>query len=99
MSLTYPGRHLPALLSVSLTVQPGERVGVCGRTGAGKSSLLNAVFQLAALHSGAICVGGVDLAHMSSRCAFLGTGLSQIVVYASTAHGAWLEPLHSTCAG
>ena len=35
----YPGRREPSLADIDLTVEPGERVGVTGRTGAGKSTL------------------------------------------------------------
>jgi energy-coupling factor transporter ATP-binding protein EcfA2 len=35
----YPGRREPALDAVSLSVEPGEIIGVAGRTGAGKSTL------------------------------------------------------------
>ncbi|XP_065897567.1 ATP-binding cassette sub-family C member 4-like isoform X2 [Dysidea avara] len=40
--------HYPYVLkSISLKIQSGEKVGVVGRTGAGKSSLLSALFRLA----------------------------------------------------
>lgn len=69
VTLTYPGCHEPALKGVSLRVEAGQHVGICGRTGAGKSSLLNAIFQLAALDSGTVTVCGVDLACISRRSA------------------------------
>ena len=39
LSIRYPGRREPALDGVSLSVIGGERVGIAGRTGAGKSTL------------------------------------------------------------
>jgi ATP-binding cassette subfamily C protein CydD len=40
LTVAFPGRELPALDRVSLTVAPGELVGVTGASGAGKSTLL-----------------------------------------------------------
>jgi energy-coupling factor transport system ATP-binding protein len=39
VGVRYPGRREPVLVDVDLAVAPGERVGVTGRTGAGKSTL------------------------------------------------------------
>ncbi len=39
VSVRYPGRREPALRDIDLTVAPGERLGIAGRTGAGKSTL------------------------------------------------------------
>ncbi|RKP05696.1 P-loop containing nucleoside triphosphate hydrolase protein, partial [Thamnocephalis sphaerospora] len=46
MSLTYPGTKDPVLQHISLNISPGEKIGVVGRTGAGKSSLLATLFRL-----------------------------------------------------
>jgi ABC-type multidrug transport system fused ATPase/permease subunit len=53
-----------ALNGLSFTVAPGERCGICGRTGAGKSTLTVALFRLVELESGSILVDGVDLAKL-----------------------------------
>ncbi|KAE8974895.1 Multidrug resistance-associated protein 1 [Phytophthora fragariae] len=45
----------PVLHGISFTVKGGEKVGICGRTGAGKSSLLLALFRMVSFDSG---VGG-----------------------------------------
>ncbi|KAJ9136431.1 ABC multidrug transporter [Pleurostoma richardsiae] len=50
-----------ALDGISLSVEPGQKIGICGRTGSGKSSLLLALLRLLDLSSGAILVDGVDL--------------------------------------
>lgn len=39
LTIRYPGRAEPALVDVSLAVSAGERLGIAGRTGAGKSTL------------------------------------------------------------
>lgn len=51
----------PALRSISLRVPGGQHLGVCGASGAGKSSLGVALFRLVELDSGSITVDGVDL--------------------------------------
>ncbi|XP_051957113.1 ATP-binding cassette sub-family C member 10-like isoform X3 [Xyrauchen texanus] len=50
-----------ALDGVSLEVLPGERVGIVGRTGSGKSSLFLALFRMVELNQGQILLDGVDL--------------------------------------
>lgn len=39
VGVRYPGRREPVLVDVDLQVRPGQRVGIAGRTGAGKSTL------------------------------------------------------------
>lgn len=54
----------PALRGVSFVVAPGERVGVVGRTGAGKSSLMAALLRLSEPSGGRIRIDGVDIAQI-----------------------------------
>ncbi|KAI0087238.1 multidrug resistance-associated ABC transporter [Irpex rosettiformis] len=54
---------LPLVLKgVSFQVRPGEKVGIVGRTGAGKSSLLQALFRCVSLQSGKIYIDDQDIA-------------------------------------
>ncbi|WWD18144.1 hypothetical protein CI109_102593 [Kwoniella shandongensis] len=49
------------LKNVSVKINGGERVGVCGRTGAGKSSLTLALFRILEAAGGRILIDGVDI--------------------------------------
>jgi ABC-type glutathione transport system ATPase component len=60
------GRHR-ALHGVSLSVAPGEIVGVIGETGSGKSTLARAVLGLVRPSHGRIVVGGEDVTGWSHR--------------------------------
>jgi subfamily B ATP-binding cassette protein MsbA len=58
----YPGAQQPVLNNVSLTVEPGECVAVVGRTGAGKTSLLNLILRFQEPLTGTVTAGGLDIA-------------------------------------
>ncbi len=62
VSLTYPGALAPALDDVSLHLAPGERLALCGASGAGKSSVAALVLRQLAPSGGRIRLGGVALA-------------------------------------
>lgn len=61
------GASVTALAGVTCSIAPGEKVGVCGRTGAGKSTFLNAIFRAVAWQTGGIAIDNVDLATLSLR--------------------------------
>ncbi|GAA5927015.1 uncharacterized protein JCM15063_000432 [Sporobolomyces koalae] len=57
--------ELPTVLhNLSLNIKPGEKVGVVGRTGAGKSSLSLALFRMVELTSGSISIDGIDISKL-----------------------------------
>ena len=51
----------PVLRDLTLTIKPGQKVGICGRTGSGKSSLLAVLFRLLEIDFGQIYVDGQDI--------------------------------------
>jgi ATP-binding cassette subfamily C protein LapB len=63
----YNGSQLPSLSNISLSIKPGERVGIIGRIGCGKSTLLRLMIRLIEPTSGAIRLDGRDLRQASPR--------------------------------
>ncbi|ELU13831.1 hypothetical protein CAPTEDRAFT_107307 [Capitella teleta] len=51
----------PVLKNVNLTIKSGEKIGICGRTGSGKSSLTLCLFQMIEVHQGHLLIDGVDI--------------------------------------
>lgn len=54
---------LPLVLKgLSMHVRAGERIGVVGRTGAGKSTIMSTLFRLVELSGGSISIDGINIA-------------------------------------
>ncbi|ACL65408.1 ABC transporter related [Anaeromyxobacter dehalogenans 2CP-1] len=64
VSFRYPGKQEWALRHVTLTLAPGEKLGLVGENGAGKSTLVKLLLRLYEPTEGAILYGGVDLRDM-----------------------------------
>ncbi|KAJ2712052.1 ATP-binding cassette glutathione S-conjugate transporter ycf1, partial [Coemansia spiralis] len=64
-TLRYRADLEPALTGTSLAVQPGEKIGIVGRTGAGKSTLAKSLFRLVhGTTSGKILIDGQDISEV-----------------------------------
>ena len=66
VSFSYPHSERPALENVSLRIRPGERVGIIGPMGSGKSSLARMLLGLYQPAEGAVRFGGVDIRQIPS---------------------------------
>ncbi|MCJ8739023.1 hypothetical protein PDJAM_G00042390 [Pangasius djambal] len=53
-----------AVHDINVTIEGGEKVGIVGRTGAGKSSLTLGLFRIIEAAQGEICVDGVNIAEL-----------------------------------
>lgn len=61
VTFSYPNSSLAALDNISFRVQPGEKVGIIGRIGSGKTTLEKLILKLYAPTSGAVLIDGIDL--------------------------------------
>ena len=61
LNFTYPNQQNMALKNINLVIKPGEKIGIIGRSGSGKSSLAKLIVGLYQPDSGALLVDGVDI--------------------------------------
>ncbi|BDA85830.1 multidrug ABC transporter ATP-binding protein [Aureimonas sp. SA4125] len=59
------GKGAGVIDGLSLTIRPGEKVGLVGRSGAGKTTLVNLLLRLYDLEGGRILIDGVDIADVT----------------------------------
>lgn len=60
-SYSYPGTEHPAVQPINLILKSGETLGIVGRTGAGKSTLVELLLRLVDPSAGVVMVDGIDL--------------------------------------
>jgi ABC-type multidrug transport system fused ATPase/permease subunit len=66
IKLSYDGKNL-ALKDFNYKIMKGDRVAICGRTGSGKSSIVNILFHLYECQDGCILINGRDSRGMSLK--------------------------------
>lgn len=61
LTFTYPGAAQPALSNINLRIEEGKTLAVLGRTGSGKTTLVNLILRMYNTQPGMLSVGGHDL--------------------------------------
>uniref|UniRef100_A0A670KKY0 ATP binding cassette subfamily C member 9 n=1 Tax=Podarcis muralis TaxID=64176 RepID=A0A670KKY0_PODMU len=61
LCVRYENNLKPVLKHVKAYIKPGQKVGICGRTGSGKSSLSLAFFRMVDIFDGKIVIDGIDI--------------------------------------
>jgi ATP-binding cassette, subfamily C, bacterial LapB len=64
VSFAYPGSRLYSLHQVSLSIRPGEKVGIIGRAGSGKSTTSRLILGLYEPTEGRVRIDGLDIAQL-----------------------------------
>ncbi|XP_053691966.1 ATP-binding cassette sub-family C member Sur [Sabethes cyaneus] len=67
VSLRYESQKENVITNLNLTIPTGQRIGICGRTGSGKSSLALSLFGVLELVDGRILIDDVDIAGIHSE--------------------------------
>ena len=76
LTFRYPDGEFDVLKNISFTIQPGERVGIVGKTGAGKTALVDLLLRTYNVPDGTLFVDGKDINTVSihsvrNACAYV----------------------------
>ena len=76
LTFRYPDGEFDVLKNISFTIQPGERVGIVGKTGAGKTALVDLLLRTYNVPDGTLLVDGKDVNTVSihsvrNACAYV----------------------------
>jgi ATP-binding cassette subfamily B protein len=58
-------RHRPVLKDVNFTIRPGEKIGIVGHSGSGKTTVVNLISRFYDVDSGRVLLDGVDIRELS----------------------------------
>lgn len=61
LSFTYKGANHPTLSNIDLKIEEGKTLAILGRTGSGKTTLVNLILRMYNVEEGQIAIGGHDI--------------------------------------
>ncbi|MDY5931940.1 MAG: ABC transporter ATP-binding protein [Candidatus Ornithospirochaeta sp.] len=67
VTFSYSGASKPSIDSASFSIRPGEKVGIIGQTGSGKSTLISLIARFYDPDSGTVSIDGTDIRKYSSE--------------------------------
>ena len=67
LNFTYPSAHIPALQNVTFTITQGETIGIVGKTGSGKTTLVRQLLRQYPLETEQIFVNNIPLEQLSQN--------------------------------
>lgn len=65
LSFTYPGTDKPVLRNININIQAGKTLGIIGRTGSGKTTLVSLISRLLDVPGGTLYIDGLDVNSIS----------------------------------
>lgn len=65
LSFAYPGNRKKVLRNIDITVEPGKMLAIAGRTGSGKTTLINLISRLYNVDEGTLFIDGMDINRIS----------------------------------
>ena len=65
LTFTHPGAEVPALEDLSFTIEAGERVGIIGKTGSGKTTVADLLLRTYPIPRGMLYLDGTDINDIS----------------------------------
>jgi ATP-binding cassette subfamily B protein len=65
VQFTYPDTNIKALKGISFSVNKGETLAIMGKTGSGKSTILDLIGRLYDIESGTIAIDGTDIKNLN----------------------------------
>ena len=67
ISASYTLDQHPAVQDISLSIPAGQKVGICGPSGSGKSSFVALLFHMLEIKEGSVMIDGVDISTISRK--------------------------------